>query len=40
MGALKGIRPFVSLYTAIQIYYVLIQPHFDYFSPVWDGFSN
>ena len=30
----------VSQSTAIQIYNALIQPHLDYCSPVWDGFSN
>ena len=40
IGALKRIRPFVSHSTAIQTYNALIQPHLDYYSPVWDGLSN
>ena len=38
--ALRRIRPFVSQSTGIQIYNALIQPYFDYCSPVWDGLSN
>ena len=26
--------------TAVQIYNALIQPHFDYCAPVWDGLSS
>ena len=40
IGALKLSRPFVSLHTAIKIYKSLIEPHFDYCSAVWDGFSQ
>ena len=40
IGALNRIRPFVSQSTAVKIYNALIQPHLDYYSPVWDGFSN
>ena len=35
IGALKRIRPFISEYTALQIYQALILPHFDYCSSVW-----
>ena len=40
IGALKRVRPFVSLHTAIKIYEGLIEPHFDYCSAVWDGLSQ
>ena len=40
IGALKQVRPFVTLDTAIKIYKALIEPHFDYCSPVWHGISN
>ena len=29
IGALKRVRPFISRKTAVQVYTVLIQPHFD-----------
>ena len=37
IGALKRIRSLISRSTAVQIYNALIQPHFDYCAPVWDG---
>ena len=40
IGALKRIRPFVSMHTAVEIYKGLIEPHFDYCSAVWDGLSQ
>ena len=40
IGALKRVRPFVSMHTAIKIYKGLIDPHFDYCSAVWDGLTN
>ena len=40
IGALKRVRPFVSMHTAIKIYKSLIEPHFDYCSVVWDGLSQ
>lgn len=40
IGALKRIRPFVSMHTAIKIYKGLIEPHFDYCSVVWDSLSQ
>ena len=41
VGALyKRVRPFVSMHTAIKIYKGLIEPHFDYCSAVWDGFTQ
>jgi hypothetical protein len=39
IGSLKRIRPFISIQTAIEIYNAIIQPHFDYCSPVWDEFN-
>ena len=36
IGALKRVRPFISVKTALEIYHALIQPHFDYCSSVWD----
>ena len=39
IGSLKRIRPFISESSALQIYQVLILPHFDYCSSVWDELS-
>ena len=35
IGALKRVRPFISVKTALQIYHALIPPYFDYCSFVW-----
>ena len=40
IGALTRIRSLISRSTARQIYNALIQPHFDYCAPVWDGLSS
>ena len=40
IGALKRLRSFISEVTAILLYRALIEPHFDYCCPVWDGLSN
>ena len=40
IGALKRLRPFICDETAILIYRALVEPYFDYCSPVWDGLSN
>ena len=40
IGALKRIRLFVSVHTAVLIYQGLIEPHFDYCSAVWNGLSQ
>ena len=40
IGALKRVRPFVSMYTAVKIYKGLIAPHFEYCTAVWDGFTQ
>ena len=39
IGALRCIRPLIPKSTAVHIYDALIQPHFDYCAPVWDGLS-
>ena len=40
IGAVRRIRSLISQSTAVQIYNALIQPHFDYRAPVWDGLSS
>ena len=40
IGALKQVRPFVSMHAAIKIYKGLIKPHVDYCSAVWDGLTQ
>ena len=40
IGALKRVRPSIPTDVAVQIYNVLILPHFDYCSPVWDCMSG
>ena len=40
IGALKWVRPFFSMHSAIKIYKGLIKPHFDYCSAVWDGLTQ
>ena len=40
IGALKRVRPFVSMHTTIKINKSLMEPHFDYCSVVWDGLSQ
>jgi len=40
IGAIRRVRPFVSMHTAIKIYKNLIEPHFDYSSVIWDGLSQ
>ena len=35
IGALKRIRSLISQSTAVQTYNALIQPHFDYYAPVY-----
>ena len=36
IGALRTIKPFVPLCTLVTSYRSLIQPYFDYCSPLWD----
>ena len=40
IGALKWVRQFVSMHTAIKIYNGLIEQHVDYCSAVWDGLTQ
>ena len=40
IGALRRIRSLIYQSTAVHIYNVLIQPHFDYCAPVWDGLCS
>ena len=40
IGALKRIRPFIFINTALQVYQALIEPQFDYCSSVWDGLNE
>ena len=35
IGALKRVKPFISVKTALQIYHALIRPYFDYCTSVW-----
>ena len=34
--ALRRIKPFVPLCTLVTLYRSLIEPYFDYWSPLWD----
>ena len=36
IGAIKRIKPFVPVHTLESIYKSLVQPYFDYCSPLWD----
>ena len=36
IGVLRGIKPFVPLCTLVTLYRSLIEPYFDYWSPLWD----
>ena len=40
IGTQKWVRSLISQNTAIEIYKALIEPHFDYCSPVWYGISS
>ena len=40
ISALRRVRPFVLMYTAIKIYKGLIEQHFDYCSAVWDSLAH
>ena len=40
IGALKRIRSFIKTKVVVQVYFVLIQPHFDYCCSVWDGLGE
>ena len=36
IGAIKRIKPFLPVHTLESIYKSLVQPYFDYCSPLWD----
>ena len=36
IGTLRRIKPFVPLCTLVTLYRSLIEPYFDYCSPLWD----
>ena len=36
IDAMKRIKPFVPMHTLEFIYKSLVQPYFDYYSPLWD----
>jgi hypothetical protein len=36
IGALRRIKPFVPQSSLVRLYKSLIQPYFDYCSPLWD----
>ena len=36
IGALRRIKPFVPLCTLVTLYRSLIEPYFDYCSPLWN----
>ena len=40
IGALKRIRSFTTTKAAVEVYFALIQPHFDYCCSVWDGLGK
>ena len=40
IGALKRVRLFISMHTAIKIHKGLIELHFDYCRAVWDGLTQ
>ncbi len=37
IGSIKRIKPYVPHKTLHDVYKTLIQPHFDYCSPLWDN---
>ena len=37
VGAIRRIRPFISPATLKLIYNAIVQPYFDYCSPLWDN---
>ena len=39
IGARKRVKPFVPLSTTKMLYNAIIQPYFDYWSPLWDNFG-
>ena len=37
IGAMRRVKPFVPLPTLKMLYNAIIQPYFDYCSPLWDN---
>ena len=37
IGAMRRIKPFVPLPTLTMLYNAIVQPYFDYCSPLWDN---
>ena len=37
IGAMRRVKPFVPLSTTKMLYNAIIQPYFDYCSPLWDN---
>ena len=37
IGAMRRLKPFVPLSTLKMLYNAIIQPYFDYCSPLWDN---
>jgi hypothetical protein len=37
IGAMRRIKPFVPLPTLKMLYNAIVQPYFDYCSPLWDN---
>ena len=40
IGAMRSIRPFVPSNSLEKVYKSLVQPYFDYRSPLWDNCRN
>ena len=37
IGAMRRVKPFIPLSTTKMLYNAIIQPYFDYCSPLWDN---
>jgi hypothetical protein len=37
IGAMRRVKPFVPLSTTKMLYNAIVQPYFDYCSPLWDN---
>ena len=37
IGAIRCLKPYVPVYTLPTIHKALVQPYFDYWSPLWDN---
>jgi hypothetical protein len=36
IGVMRRMKPFVPMHTLESVYKSLVQPYFDYCSPLWD----